>query len=426
MKKIDYAWWVLAGLFLLYMATNGILLNTLPLLYPELTAEFGWNEAEVTRPASLFLLLTALLTPILGALCDRYPARRIMFFGVILIVVPLGFYAHISTLNQMTLIYLTCSVGLAGCGLVASMLILSRWFVERRGLAVGIFLMASSLGGALFPLLAKTTLAEQGWREAITLIAIVGGIMMGMGLLLIRNQRPDTDRTDEEAAPKASAVEPANVPGITLMEAVKLPAFYLMMVATAALWFCIVGILQHQSIFLGQDLGVDRGELPVIFSVFFWSAIVGKVLFGYLGDHFNKVWILLLSIINLMLGLVVLRMVDPSSNLTLFGYAVVYGVGFAGAFSAIQLVLAEFFAGPSYGRILGLFTMVDSLAGAAGIQFLGMRRVADESYLPALNGLIIMLIVVAALVALLRRFQPQRSATAGSDTGSEPGPAPAS
>ncbi len=409
MKKIDYAWWVLAGLFLLYMATNGILLNTLPLLYPELTAEFGWNEAEVTRPASLFLLLTALLTPILGALCDRYPARRIMFFGVILIVVPLGFYAHMSTLTHMTLIYLTCSVGLAGCGLVASMLILSRWFEKRRGLAVGIFLMASSLGGALFPLLAKTTLAEQGWREAITLIAIVGGVMMGIGLLLIRNRRPASDPASEEALAPASDEPSKTAPaaGITLKEAIKLPAFYLMMVATAALWFCIVGILQHQSIFLGQDLGVDRGSLPVIFSVFFWSAIVGKVLFGYLGDHFNKVWILLLSIINLMLGLVVLRMVDPSSNLTLFGYAVVYGMGFAGAFSAIQLVLAEFFAGPSYGRILGLFTMVDSLAGAAGIQFLGLRRVADESYLPALNGLIIMLIVVAALVALLRRFQPQ-------------------
>ncbi|MFT7286523.1 MAG: hypothetical protein ACI87W_000629 [Halieaceae bacterium] len=51
--------------------------------------------------------------------------------------------------------------------------------------------------------------------------------------------------------------------------------------------------------------------------------------------------------------------------------------------------------------------MVDSLAGAAGIQFLGLRRVADRSYLPAINMLIGMLLGVALLVLLLRRFQPR-------------------
>lgn len=415
MFKTNYAWAVLFGLFLLYLATNGILLNTLPLFYPELTREFGWNEAQVTRPASLFLLLSALLTPVLGALCDRYPARRIMFFGVLLIVVPLGFYAYISSLTEMILIYLVCAVGLSACGLVPNMLILSRWFVNKRGLAVGILLMGSSLGGALFPLIAKQSLADQGWREAITLIAIVGGTLMMLGLLLVRNQpapdevasatKSDTPTTD--GTPEPTADTPA---GYTLREASRLPAFYLLMLATAALWFCIVGILQHQSIYLGQDLGVSKSQLPVIFSVFFWSAIVGKLLFGYLGDRFDKVLILLLSIINLLLGLVVLRAADASNEFTLFAYAIVYGVGFSGSFSAIQLVLADFFAGPSYGRILGAFVMVDSLAGAVGIQFMGLRRVADESYLPAIGMLIGLLLVVSLSVTLLWRFRPQKVA----------------
>ena len=50
---------------------------------------------------------------------------------------------------------------------------------------------------------------------------------------------------------------------------------------------------------------------------------------------------------------------------------------------------------------------MDSLAGAAGIQFMGLRRVADGSYLPALNMIIVMLVVVAILVALLKRFERQ-------------------
>lgn len=418
MIKIENPWWVLFGLFLLYMATNGILLNTLPLLYPELTREFGWNEEQVTRPASVFLLISALLTPVMGALSDRFPARRIMCIGVILIVIPIACLAYITQLSQMMVIYLIAAAGLASCGMVQSMLILSRWFVEKRGLAVGLFLMASSLGGALFPLLVRHALAEDSWREAVTLVIGVGGAMMMLGLLLVRNHPPQASMASGGATSQGDSGElsppVAGTGGYSLGEAARLPAFWVLMLATGAVWFCIVGILQHQSIYLGQDLGVSSSDLPLVFSVFFWSAITGKVLFGYLGDRFNKVIILLLSIINLLLGLVALRAVDPAASITLFVYAVVFGVGFAGAFSAIQLVLADFFAGPAYGRILGTFVMVDSLAGAAGIQFLGLRRVADGSYLPALNMLVGMLVVVSASVLLLRRYRPEPRSEAGS------------
>ena len=402
-QGIDYAWWVLAGLFLLYTATNGILLNTLPLMYPSLTAEFGWNEEQVTRPAALFMLFNAALNPVLGALCDRFPARRIMVFGVAVIVSSLLVFAYISSLTQMTVVYLVCSVGLAACGLVPNMLILSRWFVARRGVAVGILLMGSSLGGALFPLIVRPTLVEDGWRAAVTLIVLVGGAMMALGLLLVRNHRPGSDAT-------AVAAQPVATGGLTLGQAARMPAFYILMLATGTVWFCITGTLQHQSIFLGQDLGVPTAKLPVIFSVFFWCAIIGKVLFGWLGDRFNKVWILLLSVLNMMVGIILLRNADPNADVTLYGYAMVYGVGFAGAFSAIQLVLAEFYAGAAYGRILGVFVMVDSWAGAAGVWAMGARRVAEDSYIPALNTLIGLLVAVSVLVLILKRYEPRSPA----------------
>jgi MFS family permease len=399
-QGIDYAWWVLLGLLLLYTATNGILLNTLPLMYPSLTAEFGWNEEQVTRPAALFLFFNAALNPVLGAFCDRYPARRIMVFGVALIVGSLLVYAYISSLTQMTLVYLVCSVGLAAAGLVPNMLILSRWFDGRRGLAVGILLMGSSLGGALFPLIVKPALVDEGWRAAVTLIAMVGGAMMILGLLLVRNERPGA------ACDEAAQDTPAVTGGLTLQQAMRMPAFYMLMVATGSVWFCITGTLQHQSIYLGQDLGLSSARLPVLFSVFFWCAIIGKLLFGWLGDHFNKVWILLASVLNMVVGIVLLRSADPEVTASLYAYAMVYGVGFAGAFSAMQLVLAEFYAGASYGRILGVFIMIDSFAGAAGIQFLGLRRVADGSYLPGLNILIALMVLVAVLLVILRRYEP--------------------
>ena len=72
---------VLIGLFLAYMASNGITLHTLPLLYPELMDSFGWQASEVTLPASVFCVIGAVTSPPAGWLLDRYSSRAIIATG---------------------------------------------------------------------------------------------------------------------------------------------------------------------------------------------------------------------------------------------------------------------------------------------------------------------------------------------------------
>ena len=131
--KIFYGWWVLLGLFLIYTANNGILIYTLPLFYPELIDEFGWNAEQVTRPAALFLVVAALIVPFAGILFDRYSTRAIMMIGILALVVGLGFYPAITSLGQLTAIYMLFALGIAACGLVPNMLILTRWVQALPG-----------------------------------------------------------------------------------------------------------------------------------------------------------------------------------------------------------------------------------------------------------------------------------------------------
>ena len=425
--KIFYGWWVLVGAFLVYTANNGILMYTLPLFYPQWLAEFGWNEEQVTRPASLFFLVAALLTPVMGVLFDRYSTRRIMLFGVVAILAALICLPGISSLNQLLVIYMVFALGLAGCGLVPNMLILTRWFKRRRGLAVGLLLLGSSFGGVFFPLLTRTSITP-GWREAVWFITLVGAAMMLIGVLaLLRNHPqalglgPDGDAIPTPDSPSMTATNPGPAkaggekpalqsmrgaaPGPTLGQAMRTPVFYILVFVTAAMWFCIVGLIQHQSIFLKQDLGVDAGSLPLVFSLFFWFAIIGKLVFGYLSDHYDKVKIMFVAILCLIVGLLLLRILEADNRLLLYAYATIFGAGFGGSFSMIQLVLAEYFSGASYGKILALLTMVDSIAGALGIRYLGMARVEQQSYLPAFGLLIILCSVAAFLVMALMRFK---------------------
>jgi len=106
----------LLGLLLIYTANNGILIHSLPLFYPELIKEFGWNEEQVTRPASLFFVLAAILTPIIGAMLDRYSPRVIMAVGIVVVIGCLLMYGRIGSLADLTVVYLVAALGLAGCG----------------------------------------------------------------------------------------------------------------------------------------------------------------------------------------------------------------------------------------------------------------------------------------------------------------------
>jgi len=111
-------WSVLSGLFLVYMASNGITLHTLPLLYPELMEEFGWRESEVTLPATIFFIVGAITSPPAGWLLDRYSSRTIITLGSLLLSLALLGYSNTHTLWELVAIYAVLGIALSLCGLV--------------------------------------------------------------------------------------------------------------------------------------------------------------------------------------------------------------------------------------------------------------------------------------------------------------------
>ena len=95
-------------------------------------------------------------------------------------------------------------LALSLCGLVSNMVMLTGWFDSGRGRATGILLMASSLGGALFPLAVGSGIEQLGWRQTVLLTGVgVGSMMLGSAWLLLRDgmrvmpdsPSPDSQRT---------------------------------------------------------------------------------------------------------------------------------------------------------------------------------------------------------------------------------------
>ena len=91
-----------------------------------------------------------------------------------------------------------------------------------------------------------------------------------------------------------------------------------------------------------------------------------------------------------------------------FLYAAVAGVGFSGAFTTIQLWIASFYAGHSYGKILAILTLFDTLAGALGTRVAGEIRTETGSYIPVINMMILIGVVAIAFIAIIKYRQTRQ------------------
>ena len=398
-------WIVLGGLFLVYMASNGVTLHTLPLLYPELMDSFGWQATEVTLPATVFFVIGAVTSPPAGWLLDRYSSRVIIAIGSMLLTAGLLAYSATNTLWQLVAVYALLGLALSLCGLVSNMVMLTGWFDSGRGRATGILLMASSLGGALFPLAVGSGIEQLGWRQTVLLTGVgVGSMMLGSAWLLLRDGR----RVMPNSPPPALSSDPEQrvIPRLLTRR------FATIVFATGSLWFIIIALTQHQSIHLARDVGLARSSLPSVFSLFFGCSVVGKFCFGLLSDRFDLHRVMASAILMLAIALIALSQMTATASTLLYGYAVLAGLGFSGAFTCIQILIAAHYSGPLYGRILATIVLIDTLCGALGTQTIARVREWQGDYTSAFIGMAALAALSALLVLSLSRLPAHPAAPA--------------
>ena len=122
------------------------------MLVNPLETELGWSRATISFAVSIGLLLYGLYGPVSGWLMDRFGPERLTLAGLAIIGTSTLAGATVTELWQLTLFWGVLSgIGTGVVGPVLGATVANRWFVERRGLVLGIFgaAHASYLGGVL-------------------------------------------------------------------------------------------------------------------------------------------------------------------------------------------------------------------------------------------------------------------------------------
>ncbi|MDI9863268.1 MFS transporter [Flectobacillus sp. DC10W] len=395
MNKFYRGWWVLLGLSLMYIGSNGFGIYTIPLFYPSISEELALTKGVITQAPSNMYLILVLCSPFCGWLLDRFAPRVILGIAAFIMSVLFLSLSMISTFEQFKWYYLFFGVALSLGGVIPSVYLISRWFDKHRGIALGLFLNASSLGATILSKPSGHFLETGGWRTAATYVGIpVVGIIL-LAQFLLKN-RPTEEEFQYEWTSKNHHQQ-----DLSLSEALRQPTFFTLLIATAALWFCINGILFNKDLFL-TDLHLIPSQTANFASLFFFFSIIGKIVFGYISDKIRKKDAMLASIVVLGIGVLLLKTCLINTDLLAIS-AIVLGMGYSGAFTMIQLLIAEHYAGKSYGLILGVFTMIDTLAGSIGIRTIGQLRASTGSYKTSFEVMLTLCIIATVLVFFSRK-----------------------
>jgi predicted MFS family arabinose efflux permease len=417
-RNLCYSWIVAGATFLVMLATAGAMGAPGVIMQP-LEQEFGWSSADISSALALRIALFGLMAPFSAAFINRFGVRPVVTAAVAMIC--LGILASLMMTELWQLVALWGVIVGVGTGLVALVLgatVATRWFVERRGLVVGMLTASNATGQLIFlPLLAKLT-QDYGWRSALGLVVAMLLVAGVVALLTLRDRPADVGLAPYGA--KAIEPPPGQVLSLGAMMASPLRVLYdvrssrTFWILFATFFICGLstnGLIQTHWISLCGDYGVApvaaAGALAAIGAFDF----VGTILSGWLSDRYDNRWLLFIYYGLRGLSLIAL----PFTGFSVVGlsaFAVFYGLDWVATVPPTVRLTAERFGPEKANLTFGWIFTAHMLGAAAAALGGGISRTEFATYLPSLYVAGVACVIAAALVLTIGSRRRQALAAA--------------
>jgi sugar phosphate permease len=405
-RGIHYAWAIAAVTFLAMLVTSAALGLPGALMQP-LSREFGWSTTELSSVFATRFALYGLLGPFAAVVLLRYGVSRVVAFAaaVIASALLLGLYMH--SLGEAFVLWgLVLGFGTGLTAMVLGATVANRWFVQRRGLVMGLLAGSSATGQLLFLPLAAWLIEQHGWRWALLPVVAASALVFVLVLLFMRDSPAQLGLAAYGAAPDAPPAQSApradwKLPFQTLASASRVPAFWVLAGTFFICGLSTNGLVQTHFISLCGDYGLGPVPAASVLAMMGIFDLIGTTLSGWLSDRYDSRKLLFWYYGLRGLSLFWL----PYSEFTIAGlslFAVFYGLDWIATVPpTVKLAAAEF--GPERASLVFGWVFASHQLGAAVAAYgAGLSRSVMASYTPALFTAGAACLVAAGAVLLVR------------------------
>jgi MFS family permease len=400
----NYRWIILAVCFFTITFTNGLTLGGLVVFDRELLdylSEVTGEEVlrqELKLKDAITLWSTAVFAFIAGIIIDRVGVRALMISGMFLLSATFYYYAQSDSLTDMYIIHIFQGMVLSMSGMVINVVLISKWFNDNRGLAIGVLLAGTSVGNGIFPQINTylLTISDGDWRQVMIWLALIPLAYIPVLFAFIKEKPEDVAvREDNQANNdfKASSIEG----GFTLQQTLRSANFWFLSVMAFCTFYSILAMIGH--VFLMLD---GEGYSPQIsatgVSIIFIGGFIGKVISGKLAEMIGRKIVLVGGVAMMLLGsLLIVSSIFYKNPLLIWIGLTLYGTGWGGLYTLIQLLVADLFGLIAIGKIMGVINIIDTIGGGLGPIITAVIYDSTQNYL--LPFLVISALLVIALIS---------------------------
>jgi MFS family permease len=322
-------------------------------------------------------------------------------------------YPFARSMMQLYVLHIGLAFGLVLGGLLVNVVLLSNWFVRRRGMVIGLLTAMSSLGGFVLPNAISPLVndPELGWRWGIGALTAAFWIFVLLPGFLVLKQHPADVGQVPDGGPGAEP-DPADnddsLDGVSFGTALRSRTLWVLAIGSACLWFTFQAINSQATLFFELEIGLAPQEATRLYTMILGFSVVGKFMFGALSDRIAKRTVIRITTTVLLTGCLCLFSFDgqtvglATSTMQLTIFTIIFGLGYGGSFTMIQLVSVESFGQRALGKILGFIICIDSIGGMLGTILTGQLKTSTGSYLVPFTIVAIVAIVAFINVLLIR------------------------
>lgn len=355
------AYWYLPLTAALGISASGLHIYGIGPFMAPIQHDFGWTRAQTLSGTAIVSLGVALGSLPMGALIDRWGPRRIALVGVLVMgaAVALLGAATGTMVNWWILWSIVALTATSVQSMVWTSAVVSR-FDAARGLALGITLSGNSFAVFAMPLLSTWLVASFGWRHAFIGLGGIWALTSFPVLYLFFRGAHDGERVPRHRSiPQASSI-----PGLSLTEALREPAFRKLMFATA--FFVLVvygGVIHFVPILTGNGASplVAAGAASTI-GIF---SLIGRLGTAAMIDRLPAHIIGAVSFV-LPIPACVILLTNGLGTAGYFASATMFGLTLGAEIDVITYLAAQRFGLRSFGAVQGSLLCAMAVGAALG------------------------------------------------------------
>jgi MFS family permease len=398
MNPIYYGWWIVLASFITAFYVAGSIFYGFTAFIEPLANEFGWSYTQISLAASLRGLEMGLLAPFVGILVDRFGSRKLLLSGSLVLgfgIILLGFTQSLAMFYGA---FILIAFGAGGCTSVVTMTAVANWFDKNVGKAMGVTVSGFGASGLMIPLIVWM-IAVFGWRMTL--------IILGLGMWIIGVPAAFVMRNKPQNASDVSIMQKSdkhNDPSQRLnddkrfryREILKKKSFLFVNLAEVIRLMALMAVVTHIMPYL-STMEISRRSSGLIAAGIPLLSIAGRFGFGWLGDLFEKKYVMAISFSLMALGMLALCHIKLSGMIYIFLFF--FSNGFGGIATLRGALLREYYGKNNFGKYLGIMMGFGACGGIIGPTTAGWVFDLTESYyfvwlaLSALVGLAIILIL---------------------------------